>query len=63
MEAYLDNFEPSFPPSHLRALCLRPEVLRTVPDQLHRDSETEGPNERIRLFPCSRNAENHRPVP
>jgi len=40
---------------------LHHEVLRTV-HQLYRDPRTDELNERIRLFPCSRNAESHRPV-
>lgn len=34
----------------------------SAPDQLYRDPGTEELNERIRLFPYPRNAENHRPV-
>jgi len=59
MEAYLDKFELSA----YYVGVWRHEVPRIVPDQLYRDSETEGPNERIRLFPCSWYAENYRPVP
>jgi len=33
-----------------------------MPDQLYRDPGTERVNERIRLFPCLRNAESHWPV-